>query len=78
MPVANTRAYPSAMTAGMQHIEVLFAQESGTLEIDLEDDNDADEIADALVAALESDDPEDAERRLAGAMPLGVRVRRQG
>ena len=63
------------MVDDRQRIEVLFAETDRTVRIDLEADADP-AVVDALAAALEADDPVDAERGLTeylerGRLPAG-------
>jgi hypothetical protein len=49
---------------GGQRIEVLFTQTDRTVQIDLEGDAESSDVVDLLVAALNVDDPAEAERWL--------------
>lgn len=64
---------------GPQRIEVLFTHESRTVEVELDgaDDGDGESVVDLLVAAIEADDPDEAERQLESGLGSRGRVSRR-
>ncbi|MDF2734165.1 MAG: hypothetical protein K0S97_788 [Chloroflexota bacterium] len=66
-----------AQEAAGRHIEVHFADERELIVVDLADDADADDVADALVRCLDAPTADEAEGRLqAGLGDVGGTVTR--
>jgi hypothetical protein len=72
----DTRGMAAPPNAGRQ-MEVVFTEHDRVLEVET-DDPDGDHVVETLVAALGSDDADDAERRLQAGLGHGRVERRSG